>query len=133
MAKHQKDDKAKQGKKKKLKNEASRAVKSDAKAEAPTPAPVKTKIINNNNDYLKELARLQVELVKLQEWVKVKGLKVVVIFEGRDAAGKGGGDQADHRKPQSPRCPRGGPGHPDRAREDAVVLSALRGASPRGG
>ncbi|MCC2522832.1 polyphosphate kinase 2 [Vibrio coralliilyticus] len=40
--------------------------------------------------YEKELARLQVELVKLQEWVKQEGLKVVVIFEGRDAAGKGG-------------------------------------------
>jgi polyphosphate kinase len=40
--------------------------------------------------YDKELARLQVELVKLQEWVKHKGLKVVALFEGRDAAGKGG-------------------------------------------
>ena len=40
--------------------------------------------------YEKELARLHVELVKLQEWVKAKGLKAVVIFEGRDAAGKGG-------------------------------------------
>ena len=40
--------------------------------------------------YEKELARLQVELVKLQEWVRHKQLKVVVIFEGRDAAGKGG-------------------------------------------
>ncbi|NCA98597.1 MAG: polyphosphate kinase 2 [Clostridia bacterium] len=40
--------------------------------------------------YERELARLQVELVKLQEWVKSKGLKVVVLFEGRDAAGKGG-------------------------------------------
>ena len=38
----------------------------------------------------KELARLQVELVKLQEWIRAKKLKVVVIFEGRDAAGKGG-------------------------------------------
>ena len=38
----------------------------------------------------KELARLQVELVKLQEYVRTSGLKVVVIFEGRDAAGKGG-------------------------------------------
>ena len=35
-------------------------------------------------------AKLQIELVKLQEWIKAKGLKVVVIFEGRDAAGKGG-------------------------------------------
>ena len=41
-------------------------------------------------DYLAELDRLTVELVKLQEWVKAKGLKVVVLFEGRDAAGKGG-------------------------------------------
>ncbi len=40
--------------------------------------------------YDKELANLQIELVKLQEWIKLKGLKVVVIFEGRDAAGKGG-------------------------------------------
>ena len=40
--------------------------------------------------YDKELRRLQVELVKLQEWVRHQGLKVVVIFEGRDAAGKGG-------------------------------------------
>ena len=40
--------------------------------------------------YETELANLQVELVKLQEWVKFKKLKVVVIFEGRDAAGKGG-------------------------------------------
>jgi polyphosphate kinase 2 len=40
--------------------------------------------------YEKELVRLQVELVKLQEWIKHKGFKVVVIFEGRDAAGKGG-------------------------------------------
>lgn len=41
-------------------------------------------------DYLKELSRLQLELSKLQEWVRARGLKVVVIFEGRDAAGKGG-------------------------------------------
>lgn len=40
--------------------------------------------------YEQELAKLHIELVKLQEWVKQKGLKLVVIFEGRDAAGKGG-------------------------------------------
>jgi polyphosphate kinase 2 len=40
--------------------------------------------------YVRELARLQLELIKLQEWVRLSGLKVVVIFEGRDAAGKGG-------------------------------------------
>ncbi|MAT42111.1 MAG: polyphosphate kinase 2 [Anaerolineaceae bacterium] len=40
--------------------------------------------------YFSELRNLQVELVKLQEWIKYKQLKVVIIFEGRDAAGKGG-------------------------------------------
>jgi polyphosphate kinase 2 len=40
--------------------------------------------------YNKEMRKLHVELVKLQEWVKQKGLKVMVVFEGRDGAGKGG-------------------------------------------
>ena len=40
--------------------------------------------------YEKELRKLQVELCHLQEWVKAKGLKVIIVFEGRDAAGKGG-------------------------------------------
>ncbi len=48
------------------------------------PSAIKKKV------YEEELARLHVELVKLQEWIKARGLKVVVIFEGRDAAGKGG-------------------------------------------
>src|SRR5580765_8562442 len=41
-------------------------------------------------DYEKALIKLQTEICKLQDWVKLKGLKVVVVFEGRDAAGKGG-------------------------------------------
>jgi len=41
--------------------------------------------------YEKELYKLQVELCKLQEWVVHKGLKVLIVFEGRDGAGKGGG------------------------------------------
>ena len=41
-------------------------------------------------DFERQLERLQIELVKLQLWVKHKGLKIVVVFEGRDAAGKGG-------------------------------------------
>lgn len=44
----------------------------------------------SNKAYLRELATLQIELVKQLEWIKHKGLRVVVIFEGRDAAGKGG-------------------------------------------
>ena len=43
-----------------------------------------------NYKYIEEIAHLQFELIKLQEWVRLQGLKVVVIFEGRDAAGKGG-------------------------------------------
>jgi len=43
-----------------------------------------------NKDYERELAKLHVELVKLQQWVVHKGLKVCVVFEGRDGAGKGG-------------------------------------------
>ena len=43
-----------------------------------------------NKQYLKELAKLHVELVKVQEWVKRKGLRVCIVFEGRDGAGKGG-------------------------------------------
>lgn len=50
----------------------------------PATKKIKTKF------YEQELAKLQLELVKLQYWVKHKGLRVVMIFEGRDAAGKGG-------------------------------------------
>lgn len=61
--------------------------------------PVAHEPQQNNNDeheklpnhlYEEELAKIQIELVKLQEWIKYKGLRVVVLFEGRDAAGKGG-------------------------------------------
>jgi len=52
------------------------------------PKPRKEKM--SDAVYEGELAKLHVELVKLQEWIKYKGLRVVVLFEGRDAAGKGG-------------------------------------------
>jgi len=57
--------------------------------EEPDSNPVSTKKIARKF-YSKELKNLQLELIKLQEWIKHEGLKVVVIFEGRDAAGKGG-------------------------------------------
>jgi polyphosphate kinase 2 len=60
----------------------------EAKVEQAQEPPSKKKI--SKQRYEEELARLQVELVKLQEWIKEKGLRVVVLFEGRDAAGKGG-------------------------------------------
>ncbi len=44
----------------------------------------------SRTEFEQALSKLQVELVKLQDWVKHKGLRVVIIFEGRDAAGKGG-------------------------------------------
>ncbi len=57
----------------------------------PQVGDVKAKERKIKNDvYEKELAKLQVELVKMQEWIKAEKLRVVVIFEGRDAAGKGG-------------------------------------------
>jgi len=43
--------------------------------------------------YEADLGRLEVELVKQQEWIRANGLRVVVLFEGRDAAGKGGAIQ----------------------------------------
>src|SRR5436305_3203709 len=58
---------------------------SSSPANAPKPSRM-----GKDFDYEKELDRLQIELVKLQEWIKAKGLRVIVLFEGRDAAGKGG-------------------------------------------
>lgn len=59
-----------------------------ATSEESSPPAKREKL--DTKTYEKELARLQVELVKLQEWIKFKGLKMVILFEGRDAAGKGG-------------------------------------------
>jgi len=44
----------------------------------------------SNKAYMKEMRRLQAELCKLQDWVKHEGLRIVIVFEGRDGAGKGG-------------------------------------------
>lgn len=76
---------AKKDKKKKSKSGGDKSEQIDESEEKNTKAEkLSTKL------YVKELGKLQVELIKLQEWVKEKGLKVVIIFEGRDAAGKGG-------------------------------------------
>ncbi len=70
--------------------------KKDKKKKKAKDAPVTSGDVVNSKAkigtklYEAELAKMQVELVKLQEWVKAKGLKIVIIFEGRDAAGKGG-------------------------------------------
>ncbi len=70
---------------------AASAEEPEVMASAPRQEEVKAKRKKIKNDvYEAELARMQIELVKLQEWIKHEGLKVVAIFEGRDAAGKGG-------------------------------------------
>jgi polyphosphate kinase 2 len=52
--------------------------------------PVPVLELGKDCNYMREMIKLQVELVKLQEWIRHEGLRVVVLFEGRDAAGKGG-------------------------------------------
>ncbi len=80
------------GKKKDKKKE-----KRQAKAEALTPggasapaAAAEPKPKMSNKEFEQEMEKLQVELVRMQEWVKASGAKVCVLFEGRDTAGKGG-------------------------------------------
>ena len=75
---------AKDENKSKAKNKAGKA-KAAVAEQAKKPKSTLT-----NKQYEAELQKLQVELIKLQAWIKEKGLKVVVLFEGRDAAGKGG-------------------------------------------
>ena len=73
----------------------SRAAKSARPVEAQSAdpalaaaAPERSRL--KNQEYLALLGNMQLELIKLQEWIRHEGLKVVVVFEGRDAAGKGG-------------------------------------------
>ncbi len=84
MSKKEKAGKAKKQKSQPVATETVAKNGKEQPAAAEKPQKLKTKF------YEEELAKLQIELVKLQEWIKHKGLKVVVIFEGRDAAGKGG-------------------------------------------
>ncbi len=72
-----------EGKAKKGKGAAAKAV-----AKKPGASASAKKL--SGKDYAREMKKLHVELVKLQEWVKLKGLKVCIVFEGRDGAGKGG-------------------------------------------
>ena len=84
MAKNKAEKKdAAKGKAKKGEGHAAKAAADERDASAPGKE-LSTK------DYNRELKKLHVELVKLQEWVVHKGLKVCIVFEGRDGAGKGG-------------------------------------------
>src|SRR3972149_997591 len=88
-----KQEKPKAGKPATGKTKSTRLTLGVAVPEMQTPSPLadpKVKKKERNKFYERELRRLHIELVKLQEWVKHEGHKVVLIFEGRDAAGKGG-------------------------------------------
>jgi polyphosphate kinase 2 len=61
-----------------------------AKRSTPTAPEAEATRTMSRKEYEAELARLTVELVKLQEWIRHQALRVVILFEGRDAAGKGG-------------------------------------------
>jgi polyphosphate kinase len=66
------------------KKDAKKDAKNDAKRDGKPSGDLKGK------EYAKQIAKLHVELVKLQEWVKAKGTRICIVFEGRDGAGKGG-------------------------------------------
>ncbi len=90
--KKKKQKKLKKEKKDKLENPESQTPESEIPARKVSPyiseGEGSSKL--SSKDYEKELARLQVELVKMQYWVKHTGVRIVILFEGRDAAGKGG-------------------------------------------
>ena len=89
--KRDKEKKAEKKEKKKQKLAAVNGSNGEVRAahhEGP-PNPEKLEKLPDKK-YLKELSKLHIELAKLQSWVKATGQKIVVIFEGRDAAGKGG-------------------------------------------
>ena len=67
------------------------ATKSDKKSKHKKPLARSQRATEiGKKDYEKELRRLQVELLQLEEWIRHSSLRVVVLFEGRDTAGKGG-------------------------------------------
>jgi polyphosphate kinase len=89
MKKHHKSDKEKNNKKDKEKKSEKEVELNGSETPVEGKEEKKKKKIDKKF-FIKELTRLQIELNKMQEWIKLKGLKVVILFEGRDAAGKGG-------------------------------------------
>ena len=81
--------KNKNKKKKQRQTKAQASISADAGGSA-GEAALEPKAKMSNKKFEKEMEKLQVELVKMQEWVKASGAKICVLFEGRDTAGKGG-------------------------------------------
>ena len=71
------------------KTKRAKDAKQNRKAAPPASVDGHRPVTMARKPYEKELVRLQRELVKLQEWVRTEGARLVVVFEGRDAAGKG--------------------------------------------
>jgi len=78
------------GQKKDKKKDKKRRSEAEAVAAPVAAGAPEAKPALSRREFEKEMEKLQVELVKMQEWVKASGAKVCVLFEGRDAAGKGG-------------------------------------------
>ena len=80
------------------------------------------------SEYEAEKRFLQIELLRLQNWVKEEGRRIVIVFEGRDAAGKGGTIKrfTEHLNPRGSTVV--ALERPNRARAGRVVLPAVRGA-----
>ena len=76
--------------KEKEKKHTSEAEEAYRKMDKSAPENIKSLQLGKDCKYAQELQQLDIELVKLQEWIRHEGMKVVVLFEGRDAAGKGG-------------------------------------------
>ncbi|HOV49616.1 MAG TPA: polyphosphate kinase 2 [Anaerolineae bacterium] len=95
------------GKKKKKSDKHDHVVETSPGSEIQNPSEATPQTVKtiSKRDYYRELGQLHIELVKLQEWVKYKGLKVVAVFEGRDAAGKGGAIKS-FMEPLNPRYAR---------------------------
>ena len=87
----------------------------------------------SNEVYEAEIFRLQTELVKLQEWTRDTGARILVIFEGRDAAGKGGAIKRIDGVSEPENRQDRGTAHTQRARARPVVLPALHRSSAEQG
>jgi polyphosphate kinase 2 len=89
MSKNKEKEKEKVGKESK-EGKSEKKSKKEKKSDSIEIATHDDKVPLDKKFYEKELSRLQLELVRLQYWIKEKGMRLVILFEGRDAAGKGG-------------------------------------------
>jgi polyphosphate kinase len=87
----------------------------------------------SSKEFERELAKLQVELVRLQTWVQAKRARAIVIFEGRDTAGKGRRDQPYHRAHEPARLPACGVANPSDREKTQVYIQRYIAHFPAAG